>query len=77
MNSLFLLGSVDLRDCGEKRLGVRMIAFFIELIVSGDLHHLSQVHHSDAVADLIDDVQVVGDEEVGKTESFFQILKQV
>ena len=40
----------------------------VERLAVGDLHDLAEVHHRDAVGDVADDGQVVGDEEVGEAE---------
>jgi hypothetical protein len=43
----------------------------------GQLRDLSQVHHGDAVADVLHDTQVVGDEQVGQAELLPEVLQQV
>ena len=48
-----------------------------QLLGVGDLDQLADVHHRDAVADVLDDAQVVGDEQVGQAELVLQVLEQV
>jgi hypothetical protein len=41
----------------------------------GDLDDLAQIHDRDAVADVLDHREVVGDEEVGEAELALQIAQ--
>jgi len=40
------------------------------------LHDPADVHHSDPLADVLDDAQVVGDEEIGKPKSFLKLEEE-
>ena len=62
---------------GQERLRVRVERVLVELVAIGQLHHPAQVHDADAVADVADDGEVVGDEQVGETEALLQVLQQV
>src|SRR5207237_783880 len=64
----------DRREEGD-RVGVERVD--VELLGQCQLDHLAQVHHGDAVADVADDGEVVGDEEVGEVELLLQLLEQV
>ena len=44
------------------------------LIGVAEFHRFSVVHHEDAVGHEADDAEVVGDEDVGKTEVFFKAV---
>ena len=48
-----------------------------QLVAVGQLHHLAQVHHADAVGDVLDNAQVMGDKQVGQAHLLLQILKHV
>ena len=41
------------------------------------LHQLAQVHNADAVGDMLDDAEVVGDKEIGKAHFPLQILEHI
>src|SRR6056297_4005798 len=61
----------------DKRLGIRVQRVVEELTAGGQLHHTTQIHHRDAVGDVLDHTQVVGDKQIGNTELFLQVLQQV
>lgn len=42
-----------------------------------DFRNAAQVHHRDAVGDVSDDREIVGDEQIGKAMSTLQVLHQV
>ena len=48
-----------------------------EILGGGELDDLAEVHHRDAVGDVADDGEVVGDEEVGEVELLLQLHEQV
>ena len=48
-----------------------------QLVAVGQLHHLAQIHDADAVGDMLDNAQVMGDEQVGQTHLLLQILKHI
>ena len=51
----------------QQSLRVGMITLLISLIVVRDLHHFPQIHNAYPVADLIDHIQVMGNEEVSQS----------
>ena len=61
----------------EQRPGVGVQRIVEELVRFGQLDHLAQVHHRDPVAEVVDDAQIVGDEEVGELELLAQVFEQV
>ena len=65
------------RHGGEQRLGVRVQRLIVEIVAGRHLHDLAEVHHGDAVGDVLDDREVVGDEQVGQSELILQVLEQV
>ena len=48
-----------------------------QLVAVGQLHHLAQIHHADAVGDVLHNAQVMGDEQVGQTHLLLQILEHI
>ena len=51
------------RDRGEQRGGVRVRRLLVERVGRADLADLAEVHHDDAVADVLHDREVVRDED--------------
>jgi hypothetical protein len=49
----------------------------IEIEARRHLDDLSQIHHRDAVADVLDDRQVVRNEQVGQRHLFLQVAQQL
>ena len=75
--SLSLDCRVRNRHGGKKRLGVGVLRVGVYLLSGGDLHDLAQVHDGDALADVPDDREIVGDEQVRHAHLGLQVLKQV
>lgn len=48
-----------------------------ELIGGCEFDDLSKIHDSDVIADVLDDGQVVGDEEIGQLKFFLQVHEEV
>ena len=65
---------VGSRNRRQQRLGLGMKRAAIEGFLVGDLDQLAEVHHRDAVADVLDHCQVMRDEEIGKSQPLLQIL---
>src|SRR6185312_16329173 len=70
-------GRLDSGHGGEERLRVRMDGPGMQLLRRRELDDLPEVHHRDPVGDVTDDVQVVGDEEVGEPELALQLGEEV
>ena len=65
------------RDRREQRLGVWVRRRAVDLVPRADLDDLAEIHHGDAIGDVADDGQVVGDEQVGEPELVLQLIEQV
>ena len=50
---------------------------FVDLVRIALLDDLSEIHDSNPVADMADDRQIVGNEEIGDTQLLLQISEQV
>ena len=61
----------------EQRDGVRVLRLAVDIVARPKLHDLPKIHDGDAVADVLDRGQVVGDEHVGQVELVLQIAQQV
>ena len=48
-----------------------------QLKAVGQLHQLAQVHDADAVGDVLDHAQVMGDEQVGQAHFLLQVLEHI
>ena len=76
-DALGSLSWVEVGGCGEKGLGVRVKGIAIKFSFGCDFCHSSEIHDADAVADVADDGEVVGDEEVSELELLLEILHEV
>jgi hypothetical protein len=65
------------RHGGQERDGVRVNGPVVQLAGRGRLYEPPEIHHRDAVADVPDDGQVVGDEQVREPELALELLEQV
>src|SRR5262245_57897300 len=65
------------RNSGEQRLRVGVERPLVEILAPRRLHDLPKVHDRDAVADVLDDREVVRDEQVGDPVLLLQVDQQV
>ena len=65
------------RNGGDQAAGVGVDAVGDELKAVGQFHQLAQVHDADAVGDMLDHAQVMGDEQVGQAHLGLQVLEHV
>ena len=74
---LALRGQVRIRhrDGREQRLRVRHDRPLVQLLGRRQLHELAEIHDGDPVADVADDAEVVGDEDVRQLELVLKILR--
>ena len=56
------------RHCGKQRLGVRMQRVRIQIVGRSELNDIAEVHNGDTVADVLDDVEVMRNEEERQSE---------
>ena len=75
-NPIHMRFRVRLRHRRNQRLGVRVLGTAEQVFGFRQFHHLADVHHADAVGDMLDHAQVVGNEQVGEVEFPLQILQQ-
>ena len=61
----------------DQRLRVRMQRRGVDRALVGDLHDLAEIHHGDAVGDVLHHAEVVRDEQEGQAKLALQILQQV
>ena len=76
-DALALLVRIDRGDGGEQRLSVGRQRVVVQRPLRSDLHHLAQVHDADAVGDVLDDVEAVGDEQVGEAVVLLEVVEEV
>ena len=65
------------RDRIEQHPRVRVGRRGVQLVARRHLAHLAEVHDGDAVADVLDDGQVVGDEHERQAVALLEVLEQV
>ena len=75
--TLLLIHRVRQRNGRQQGPGVGVQRMGKQLIGTGHLHHLAEVHNADAVGEVLNDGQVVGDEEDGQAEFLPQLVQQV
>jgi hypothetical protein len=68
---------IEFRDRGDERLRIGVEWHLRNRRRGPELDDLAEVHDGDAVADVRDDREVVGDEQVGELELTFQLDEQV
>ena len=66
-----------LGDRRQQRLGIGVQRPVVERLLVGDLDQLAEIHHRDAVADVLHHRKVMGNEQIGEAEALLQILQQV
>ena len=54
-----------------------MKGILVESLGCGDFNDLTEVHYCNAVGDVFDDAEVVGDEQVGEVEGFLEVFEEV
>src|SRR5258707_13498968 len=65
-DALTFSGGIRHRNRGKKGLGVRMLGGAVQLCRAGQLDDPSQVHHRHPRRDVLDDLQIVRDENIGE-----------
>src|SRR5262245_27370243 len=68
---------IRLRHGGEKRAGVLVARVVDDIVAAADLDDLAAEHDGNAVADVVDDREVVADEEVREAQLLLEVLEQV
>lgn len=72
-----LYARVGDRHSRHQRGGVRMLGRAIQFFSGCHLDELADVHHRDAVADVLDDTEVMRDEKVREVQSLLEVEHQV
>ena len=68
---------VGLGNGGQQSLGIGMQGMLVQIVAVGHLHQLAEVHDADAVREVLDHGQVVGDEQDGQAHFLLQVVQQV
>ena len=68
---------INRRRSGKKRLGIGVDRVGEQQLLRSPLHNSSQIHDTQAVADVLDHAQIVCDEQIGKMKFILQIHKNV
>ena len=66
-------GGIGNRHRRQERFGVRMQRACKQRALRRDLHDSAEIHHRDAVADVLDHRQIVRNEEIRQTEFPLQV----
>ena len=54
-----------------------MKGILVESLGCGDFNDLTEIHYRNAIGDVFDDAEVVGDEQVGEIEGFLEVFEEV
>ena len=76
-DSLGLLLQIRNGNCRKQCSGIGMNGVGEQFLGGSLLHDLTEVHHGDAVGEVVDHRQVVGDKDVGQAMLLLQFLQQV
>ena len=76
-NPLMALLIPHIRNRGKEGFRVGMAPFLIDRFPGPQLHDVPQVHNHDAVAEMLDNPQIVGNEHVRQVEFLLDVLHQV
>ena len=68
---------INRRRSGKKRLGIGVDRVGEQQLLRSPLHNSSQIHDTQAVADVLDHAQIVCNEQIGKMKFILQIHKNV
>ena len=71
-NAILLQCWIGLRNRGKKSLGVGVFRALVDRLGIGELDDLAEVHHRHAVGDVLHHREVMGDEQIGKSEVLLQ-----
>jgi hypothetical protein len=74
---LSALGGIGDWQGREQRLGVGVQRPGEERLGARDLDDLADIHHDDAVADVLDHAEIMADEEIGQPELLLQVAQQI
>ena len=66
-----------IRNRGKKGFCIGMAPFLIDRFPGAKLHNVSQIHYHDAVAEMLDNPQIMGNEHIRQVEFLFDVLHQV
>src|SRR6266446_8474077 len=65
------------RDRRQQRFGIGVQRRGIKLAGGRGLDDATEIHHRNALADMLDDRQIMGNKEISKTEFLLQVLQQI
>src|SRR3989338_8683333 len=74
-----LLHTIRVRDgnCRQKRPGIRMFGFLVDLVAGGDLDDFSQIHDRHAMTYMLDHPEIVRNKEIGKMHLLLELLEEI
>ena len=75
--AFFFIKGAFRRDRGEKCLCIRVLRICVDSLGGVELHDTSQIHDHDPVADVFDDAEVMGDENISQVKLLLQAAEEV
>ena len=76
-DALFGGGGIGLGDGGDEGLGVGVAGGAVEFFGGAHFDDLAEIHDGEAVADVFDDGEVVGNEEVGEFHFLLEVHEEI
>jgi len=76
-HTFFFLTRIGNRHGGEQGLCIGVLGFLVNLVAFGDFDDLAQVHDRDAVTDMLNYPEVMGNEEVGEMHRLLEFLQEI
>ena len=68
---------VRVGDRREQGVGVRVRRFVEQLLGPAEFHDVAEVHHGHAIADVANDREIVGDEQITQAELLLKVLQEI
>ena len=65
------------RQCGDKGLRIRMLRRLEHIVRFAKFNNAAEIHHSNLVADMAHNAQIMADENTGKATLSLRILQQI
>jgi hypothetical protein len=71
------LSGIKFWDGLEQELSVWVEGTAEKILSQSHFHNLSHIHHSNSITDVFDDSEIMGDEEIGKTQLISKIHQEI
>ena len=76
-DSVHLYVGIGMGDSGEQSLCIRMEGLGEDVLLCSEFHHITEVHYTDLIGDILNYGKIVGNEHVCESEIVLQLFKKV